>query len=192
MRVCSVDDCVGRHHAQGWCNKHYLRWRLTGSLTLRQPSVEDRLWNRLSKDPETGCWVHLNRPTGDGYPQLKVDHKPWSVHRLAWTLSYGPIPQGMRVCHHCDNPPCCNPDHLFLGTDGDNARDRNAKGRHRRVFGELNSRAKLTAAGVLAIRREYAPPAINQRTLARQYSVSRRTIADVLGRRTWQHLKDSA
>ena len=95
----------------------------------------DRLWARVTK---TGtCWVVTPTPTLYGEPSygmISVKGKSWPAHRLSWTLAYGPIPEGMCVCHHCDNPPCVRPDHLFLGTRADNNRDRDQKGRHRPAF----------------------------------------------------------
>lgn len=65
----------------------------------------------------------------DGYGRIRVDGKSWLAHRFSWVLANGPIPEGMYVCHRCDNPPCINPEHLFLGTQTDNMRDMAAKGR---------------------------------------------------------------
>ena len=84
------------------------------------------------------------------------------AHRVAWMLAYGPIPDGLSVLHHCDNPICCNPAHLWLGTQADNIRDRDSKGRQatgvsRRTiksFGEKNGQAKLTRDNVRAIRKD--------------------------------------
>ena len=70
------------------------------------------------------------RTCAGGYGRRWVDGKMKRVHRLAWAEAYGPIPEGLHVLHRCDNPPCHNVDHLFLGTNGDNVRDCVAKGRH--------------------------------------------------------------
>ncbi len=74
----------------------------------------------------TGCWEWQGTRQSAGYGLLGHRY----VHRLAWALSNGTLPTGMQICHHCDNPPCCNPAHLFLGTGADNAQDSVSKGRH--------------------------------------------------------------
>jgi len=89
-------------------------------------SVGERLWARVDQGPD--CWVWLGAKRRRGYGQLHIGNQWLSTHRLAWELTYGPIPAGLFVCHHCDNPPCCRPDHLFLGTAADNNRDTKAKG----------------------------------------------------------------
>jgi len=97
-------------------------------------SVEDRLWSSLDKSAgPAGCWPFTGQRMRRGLPYgLIFDRRTRRAHRVAWELTHGPIPEGLNVLHRCDNPPCCNPAHLFLGTDGDNAADREAKGRSAR------------------------------------------------------------
>ena len=89
----------------------------------------DRLWSRVDKTGD--CWVWTGATTTAGYGEIRFGGKVVRVHRLVYELTVGPIPEGMGVLHRCDNPPCCRPDHLFLGTQRDNARDMVAKGRKR-------------------------------------------------------------
>lgn len=80
---------------------------------------------------ERGCWVWQGYcHTQWGYGECSWRSENWPVHRLTWTLMKGPIPEGKILCHRCDNPPCCNPDHLWPGTDKENHLDKTAKGRH--------------------------------------------------------------
>ncbi len=90
-------------------------------------TVEERLKSKLVQD-HAGCWIWMGGNCR-GYGHIKVKGKTKKTHRVAWELAYGPIPEGLFVLHHCDVPPCANPDHLFLGTHTDNMRDMIAKGR---------------------------------------------------------------
>lgn len=112
------------------------------------------------------------------------------AHRVAWRLVNGPIPEGMWVLHHCDNPSCVNPKHLFLGTPKDNAQDMIKKGRQGDNRGENAGGAKLTAEDVRAIRREYARGGVTQRALARRYGVSKGSIWYIVNYGTWKHLDE--
>lgn len=93
--------------------------------------IEDRLWAKVARGEPNECWPWLGGISGR-YGRLTTDDVPSksiAAHRVAWMSEFGPIPPGMQVCHRCDNPPCCNPAHLFLGTQRDNIHDMIAKGR---------------------------------------------------------------
>jgi hypothetical protein len=111
-------------------------------------SPVDRFWAKADRSagPE-GCWVWTGAAYREGYGSVK-DHatrRTRRAHRVAWEIAHGDIPNGLWVLHKCDNPPCVNPAHLFLGTHADNMVDKFAKGRA--VCGEQNRRAKLTEEG---------------------------------------------
>jgi hypothetical protein len=89
------------------------------------------LQDRLLPEPNSGCWLFEGMVNHNGYGLVVQKGRQERAHRLAWIEAYGPIPDGLFVCHHCDVPACCNPDHLFLGSAADNARDMAAKGRVR-------------------------------------------------------------
>ena len=118
-----------------------------------------------------------------GYGLFRSNGKPVQAHRVAFELSRGEFSSTLHVLHRCDNPPCCNPMHLFLGSPLNNAKDRGDKGRSAR--GERINLSKLTERQVLAIR---SSTRIHRVLLAHRYGVNERTISDVWNRKTWTHL----
>jgi hypothetical protein len=97
----------------------------------RQFTREERFWQHVDKSDTCWNWTASTKPFGYGRFVTRNHYKQKEelAHRVSWELHYGPIPQGMFVCHKCDNPPCVNPEHLFLGTGDDNMKDRNSKQR---------------------------------------------------------------
>lgn len=103
------------------CPEHGNRWR----------PLPERFWEKVDRSGgETACWPWTGRRTEDGYGQIWVEDGATRAHRVAWAILRGPLPQGAHVLHACDNPPCVNPSHLFLGDNAANMRDRTAKGRY--------------------------------------------------------------
>ena len=95
--------------------------------------IMERFWSKVLFSAD-GCWLWSRSTTHGGYGQFGVGSGPqrmMKAHRMAWLLTFGEIPNDLRVLHHCDNPPCVRPDHLFLGTLSDNSQDMVAKGRNR-------------------------------------------------------------
>lgn len=113
------------------------------------------------------------------------------AHRVAYELTYGPIPAGLNVLHSCDNPPCVRPDHLRVGTQRDNAQD--AIKRHRRFSpfkgqiqaGEMNRNTRLTSEDVRDIRRRYAAGEY-QHSIAERYGLTRSNVSHIVRRKSWQ------
>jgi hypothetical protein len=99
--------------------------------SLRGP-IEDRFWTKI-RLCDNGCWEWDAAKIHGGYGVIRTGrpHKMVKAHRFAWEWFRGPIPPGLCVCHHCDNPPCVNPSHLFLGNNSDNVRDSMEKGRYK-------------------------------------------------------------
>ena len=137
-----------------------------------------RFWSRV-KRLDSGCWEWTGTVDGCGYGLITIKNKSHRTHRLYWAMSMGPIAAGLLVLHKCDNPPCLNPAHLFLGTNKDNAVDKIKKGR------QGPGRAKLTRQEATEIRRLYATGNYFQRELANLYGVSRSTIATISLGRSW-------
>lgn len=168
-------------------------WAVTASNLVRikscgcQPNFQ-KFWTLLTKIEPTGCLVWTKGKCHDGYGNVYAFGKNTGTHRVAWMLTHGPIPEGMKVLHHCDNPPCCNPDHLFLGTDMDNTVDKCSKGRQRGAVGGQNPAAKLDESKVRRIR-ELLITGQSARSIAIDFMVTGTTIGYIKKGKTWRHVK---
>lgn len=153
-------------------------------------SLVDRFWQKVDVCGMDECWSWTAAKTRDGYGKISIGgyRRSWILaHRLSWRLHCGPIPEGLFVLHHCDSPSCMNPRHLFLGTQADNVRDMDMKGRRSYETGsrgEANGSAKLARGEVLKIRNSSLP----NRELAKLYSVTRSEIEHIKHRRAWAWL----
>ena len=161
---------------------------------------EQRFWNKVNKDGPTMshmdscCWIWIGRQLKTkfnyGYFDVFVStNKSISVyaHRISWELANNqPVPKKLYVLHKCDNPPCVNPAHLFLGTYKDNSDDMIAKGRDNHVKGENHGCAKLTWLQVDKIRDRYASSDITQKQLSKEYNVSEATIRRIIVKKIWK------
>jgi hypothetical protein len=132
------------------------------------------------------CHVWTGGLFSRGYGSFWFQGKNHKAHRVAFFLAHGRWPEPF-CCHHCDNPACVNPDHLFEGTDADNAADRDAKGRQRTPLGELHANSKLTRQAVIDIRAAHAA-GVSQRELGRRYGVASTTIHSVVRGEIWNHV----
>jgi HNH endonuclease len=168
--------------------------RSCGCLKGPKRALSERLWEKINKNSDrwwngNQCWEWLGGTDGDGYGTFNiktVNGKPVlrKPHRIAWELLRGPIPERKRVLHHCDNPGCCNPNHLFLGTSKINSEDMVRKGRQAK--GEKNGMHKLTQDQV-----DWITVLANQAgwpttLLAECNGVAKAAVNRVLSGRTWQ------
>lgn len=151
----------------------------------KDASLAERLAHTGWDVTETGCWEWRGycRPSGHGaigIGKQAVDY----AHRISWIVHNGPIPDGQAVCHRCDNPPCVNPAHLFLGTISDNNADMRGKGRQAR--GQTNGSAKLTDDQVREIRRMAG--SCSQRAIAEEFGVTQQLVSHIIRRTRWGHV----
>lgn len=145
--TCSIPDCGRLVVGRGWCPTHYNRWKRHGDPNYVRPERPapprrltqlEKFWSRINQNgpipphlPTLGpCWVWTRGTASAGYGRMRWRGGYEYAHRIMWILANDAIPDGLWILHKCDNPLCCRPEHLFLGTPLDNVIDRNAKGRH--------------------------------------------------------------
>lgn len=167
-----------------------------------------RIWSRVL-ETDKGCWEWQGARDSKGYGRVSYLGRPQTVSRVAWELVNGPIPDGMEVCHTCDNPPCINPAHLWIGTRSDNQRDSVNKKRNRAAThperyqrgkdsfsakyperlarGEKHGNARLKTQDVHEIRQRYANGE-SVSSLARAYNINWSTVDRVVKRKWWKHV----
>lgn len=164
--------------------------------------LPDRFWAKVDK--ETGpicirrgrCWLWTGAKASNGYGFIKVQGVMLRSHRFLWECFQGEIPEGLCICHHCDNPACVRLNHLFLGSHLDNARDKHQKGRQRyipaynQIRGEKHPSSKLTENQVKEIRQQYVrgSRALGTYGLAEVYGVSQQVIFSIISRKKWKHI----
>lgn len=145
----------------------------------------ERFWSRVLKSEE--CWICTLGPSSI-YSRLGVNGQNVLGHVFSWMITNGQVPDGMKVCHSCDNPRCVRPDHLYLGTHSENMRDMVRKKRNKPNLGEKNHLAKLTAGDVLFIRYELAVRGRTISSLADQFHTSFQAIYNAATGKVWKHI----
>jgi hypothetical protein len=153
----------------------------------------ERFWAKVDKSGE--CWEWTAGLRGNGYGQFWMNGTNVMSHRFSYVLHH-PLTidllehREICVCHRCDNPKCVNPAHLFLGSQGDNMRDRETKGRANRTLekGEKHPSSKLTEDDVREIRIKYANGGVSQRQLALEYGITKTNIGTIILRKSWSHI----
>lgn len=147
-------------------------------------TLEERFWAKVDNRNGEGCWTWNGDSYPKGYGRLKIDGKGKRAHRISYELFCGPIPDGLHVLHKCDNPACVRPDHLWVGTNKDNIRDKVKKGRQAHNRGVNHGRAKLTPKQVMKIRQDRRTCA----AIAADYQISETHAWQIKARKCWAHL----
>ncbi len=132
-----------------------------------------------------GCLIFTSTKNSDGYGRFSFNGKNRMAHKVAYEYWNGKIPDGLQVCHSCDNPPCCNPKHLFLGTNKENMEDKVAKGRQAFLRGENHGSSVLTKEQVDSIRSGYASGK-RQTNLAKEFGISQPHVSSICRMERWK------
>ena len=151
--------------------------------------VENRFWSHVDIKSIDDCWNWTGCTKSSGYGAFRIGGrkgKTISANKFAYEITKGEIPEKHDVCHKCDNRLCCNPNHLFVGTRKQNMID--CVNKNRIARGEKHGSSVLTKAQVTEIRSKYIPYKYSQFRLAKEYSVARTTIQEIIERRTWSHI----
>lgn len=142
----------------------------------------------IEVDPVTGCWNCRDVNKTHGYGQVKINYKNWRAHRASWTAFKGPIPKGVLVLHKCDNRPCCNPKHLYLGNNSKNVQDMYERDRANPAQGSRHGLSKLTDKSVTEIFHLVSSLGFKQSQVAKKYRVTASVISRIMNGKTWTHL----
>lgn len=197
MAICGIKECNEEVAYLGMCHKHWRRNRMYGSPfalkahsgAMKGLSAIDRFNKQHTKNGPNGCWEWSACVDRDGYGRfdgLSGTVRYTKAHRWSWAHhTQSIIPQGMMVCHSCDNARCVNPAHLWLGEAKQNVQDMHAKGRAHYQGGSLANAAKLNEMQVLLILADCRP----YTAIAQEFGVTTMTISDIKCRRSWSHLK---
>jgi hypothetical protein len=149
----------------------------------RKGSLKERLLDKRDIT-ESGCWEFTGYIMPNGYGQTSVGKLVLLAHRASYMVFIGKIPEGMHICHKCDNRKCFNPDHLFAGTPDENMADMVRKGRQRSLSGVDSPNAKLTAEQVQEIRDRYIPY-VTTSELAKEFGISKQYVGQI-ARKEWR------
>jgi hypothetical protein len=159
------------------------------------PTLPKRFWAKVQK--AEGCWLWTGSKDSFGYGKIycgtstpRTGRKNWTMrtHIFSWILRNGPVPSGMCVLHHCDNPPCVNPAHLWLGSRGDNNKDALRKGRNWKPSGEQHHKSKITTLDVIEIRklRQSGSTFVE---ISKLFPLDETNLSRICQHKTWKHVK---
>ena len=157
---------------------------------MKKICSKKRFLEKVEVKSSNECWEWKASKFKDGYGAFWNGDNQIRAHRFSWEFHFGNIPEGVLVCHHCDNPSCVNPNHLFLGTIQDNINDKCKKGRADggSIKGEEHYFSKVTNKEVIRIRELYDTGKYFQREIGELFGISRSNVGEIIRRKTWTHI----
>ncbi len=155
---------------------------------IMTPQQRESFWSKVDTRHPDYCWNWKAKKDIKGYGKTSLGNtiKTTLAHRIAYMMRHGVVTSDQCVCHHCDNPACCNPYHLFIGTHADNMNDKKQKGRAPKC--EAINTSKLTASQVLQIRETHKSGLARKTHTAKAFGVSRRAVSNILNGKSWCHI----
>lgn len=184
-KKCTIDGCNGKLNARGLCHRHYVQQRRAGKLQ-RKEHEDDRSYiiNRIRAD-ESGCWV-WSQSTRKGYGRLIRKGRTWNAHVFSFSIFVRPVEDGEQINHKCHVRACCNPDHLYAGSQSENMADMKLAGRVRYLKGDQNGNSRIDKEKARAI---YAANGI-ARDVAERFGVSISLVYAIRKKKVWAHIHE--
>lgn len=197
-KTCISSGCDGPSYCRGYCYRHYEEHRAAGTIPIRKfgATKAERVWRYVDKRGPDECWPWTGGCVVGGYGVVVLGGgKRQRANRAMWEITNGPIPpgegyHGTVVMHTCDNPICVNPDHLRIGTQGDNTLDMCAKGRNVPAYDRNGVKHPMASPKLNddAIREIRTAPKSACKAMADKYDLDMRNVYQIRNRRTWKHV----
>ena len=188
-KTCTIDGCDIKHYGKGYCMKHFGRFRDHGEnkSSWYDFSETERFYQKTKLNQNTGCLEWTGGLNTWGYGQASINKTTKLAHRHSYEISVGEIPKGMLCCHHCDNPKCIEPSHLFIGTNADNAKDKVLKNRQKSMKGESCVTHKLKDCNIRALR-ELNKSGMKISVITDLFRISRTQAYRIINNQSWAHV----
>lgn len=186
--TCTVEGCDAEFYCKSMCQIHYARTRKTGTPILTEKTLDERFRDKVSVKSLEECWEWQGSRNARGYGQISMggrNGRPELAHRVSLALTGVNVPRGLGVLHHCDNPPCVNPRHLYVGDQKQNAKDAIERGQF--LVGSRAPSARLTEDQVREIKSLIAS-GFTDRQIAEDLPVSRSSINKIRKGAMWKHV----